>query len=246
YVDDVLEKSRHGGVVKCIVLRADGKSFALLIDDALETEQVLVKPLPMYLQNCPCYSNVTVLGSGKAVTILDAEGIMRFMGIEHIEKKSDEKTKIKNEDEKQVIIFKCSGTEFYAVETGDISRIEVVDPKIIQDIGKGKFINIAEKTVRIIRPEDFAPVKKRNYNEGKLYMLTFKKSENPLGLLVKKVLDKVEDVFTFDGGQLYSDFIYGTSVYNEKILIFLNLKAIAEEVETEKKSGKTVRKKAAV
>ncbi|MCL2664308.1 MAG: chemotaxis protein CheA, partial [Defluviitaleaceae bacterium] len=142
-VDDILERSRHNGVAKCLVLRADGKSFALLIDDALETEQVLVKSLPMYLQNCPCYSNVTVLGSGKAVTILDAEGIMRFMGIEHIEKETDEKVINTDNDEKQVIIFKCSGTEYYAVETGDISRIEVIDPDSIQEIGRGRFINIA-------------------------------------------------------------------------------------------------------
>ena len=231
-VEKILEQSRHNGVVKCLVLRADGKSFALLIDDAIETEQVLVKSLPMYLQNCPCYSNVTVLGSGQAVTILDAEGIMRFMGIEHIDKETDEKV-ISTENEKQVIIFRCSGTEFYAVETGDISRIEVVDPAGIQEIGRGRFVNIANETVRIIRPEDYAPVKKRTYTDDKLQILTFKKSSVPMGLLVRKVLDKVEAVFTLDNNQLQSDYILGTSIFKEKVLIFLKLDAIAEDVETD-------------
>jgi two-component system chemotaxis sensor kinase CheA len=247
--DEALEKSKRDGVIKCLVLRADGKSFALLIDDALETEQVLVKPLPLYLQNCPCYSNVTVLGSGKAVAILDAEGVMKFMGLESIENAAagtlspDSETGEKTEeDEKQVIIFKCSGTEYFAVETGDISRIEVVDPTDIQEIGKGRFINIAGETVRVIRPEDYAPVTKQSYADDKLYMITFKKSAFPVGLLVKKVLDKIEAVFTLDNGQIYSDFIYGTSVYNEKILVFLNLEAIADEVEKDKMSSKTAKK----
>jgi len=231
-VDKLLEQSRHNGVVKCLVLRADGKSFALLIDDALETEQVLVKSLPMYLQNCPCYSNVTVLGSGKAVTILDAEGIMRFMGIEHIEKDTDEKV-VSTDNEKQIIMFRCSGTEYYAVETGDISRIEAIDPGSIQEIGRGRFINIADETVRVIRPEDYAPVKKRTYNDDKLYILTIKKSSVPMGLLVRKVLDKVEAVFTLDNNQLQSDYIFGTSVFKEKVLVFLNLDAIAENVESD-------------
>ena len=244
--DEILEQSRRGGVIKCLVLRADGKTFSLLIDDALETEQVLVKPLPMYLQNCPCYSNVTVLGNGKAVTILDAEGVMRFMGIGNVEKEADDDDKILEKDEKQVIIFKCSGTEYFAVETGDISRIEVVDPRNIQEIGRGRFINIADETVRVIRPEDFTPVKKRTYTDEKLYMLTFKKSAFPVGLLVRKVLDKVEAVFTLDNDQLYSDFIFGTSVYNEKILVFLNLDAIADDVENDKISKRTVRKKATI
>ena len=240
-VDEALKKSRRDGVIKCLVLRADGKSFALLIDDAIETEQVLVKPLPAYLQNCPCYSNVTVLGSGKAVTILDAEGVMRFMGVESIENEAaetlspdfeaDEKP---DEAEKQIIIFNCSGPEYFAVETGDISRIEAVYPKDIQEIGEEHFINIAGETVRVIRPEDYTPVKKRSYTEDKLYMITFKKSAFPVGLLVKKVLDKIEAVFTLDSGRICSDFIHGTGAYNEKILIFLNLEAIADEVEKNK------------
>ena len=245
-VDEILEQSRRGGVVKCLVLRSDAKTFALLIDDALETEQVLVKPLPMYLQNCPCYSNVTVLGSGKAVTILDAEGVMRFMGIENIEKAADEEVKAPEKGEKQVIIFKCSGTEYFAVETGDISRIEVIDPTSIQEIGKGRFVNIADETVRVIRPEDYTPVKKRTYSDDKLYLLTFKKSAFPVGLLVRKVLDKIEAVFTLDKNQLYSDFIFGTSVYNEKILVFLNLEAIAGQVESDNVSKRLSRKKVPV
>jgi len=119
---------------------------------------------------------------------------------------------------------------------------EVVDPDDIQDIGKGRFINIADETVRVIRPEDFTPVKKRSYAEEKLYILTLKNSAFPIGFLVRKVLDKLEAVFTLDNTQLYSDFIFGTSVYNEKILIFLNLAAIAEGVETDKVSRRVVRK----
>jgi len=248
-VDDVLEKSKRDGIIKCLVLRADGKSFALLIDDALETEQILVKPLPSYLQNCPCFSSVTVLGSGKAVAILDVEGVMKFMGVESIENESAgmmspnfEAGEKPEAEEKQVIIFKCSGTEYFAVETGDVSRIEVIDPKDIQEIGKGRFINIADETLRVIRPEDYAPVKKRSYADDMLYMITFKKSAFPVGLLVKKVLDKIEAVFTLDNDQLYSDFIYGTSVYDEKILVFLNLEAIADEIEKDKVSNRTAKR----
>ena len=164
--------------------------------------------------------------------ILDAEGIIRLMGIEASEENHFDETSEKEEtDEKQVIIFKCSGLEYFALETCEISRIEVIDPGYIQEIGDGNFMNIAEQTVRVVRPEDFAPVKKRDYTEKKLYMLTLKKSASPIGLLVQKVLDKVEDKFKLDGNRIYSDFIFGTSVFNEKILIFLNPSAIIEEIE---------------
>ncbi|MCL2758722.1 MAG: chemotaxis protein CheA [Treponema sp.] len=241
--DTVLEHCKASSVTKFLILRADGKNFALLIDDALETEQILVKPLPIYLQNYPCYLCVTVLGNGKAITILDAAGIMRFMGIEDKENETnlqitaaDEKIEnIKNkENEKQVIIFKCSGAEYFAVETADILRIESIKNRDIQEINKGLYVNITGSTWRLLRPEDFAPVSKQDYTAEKLHVLTIKNGASPIGLLVRNVIDKAEEAFTLDDKQIYSDFIYGTGVYDEKVLIFLNPGKIAGHVESEK------------
>ncbi|MCL2809799.1 MAG: chemotaxis protein CheA [Treponema sp.] len=248
--DEILKQSRHDGIVKCLVLNAGVKSFALLIDDAVDTEQILVKHLPIYLQNCPCFSNVTVLGNGKAVTILNTEGIMNYMGLDDIQKEAMEKlsTSLRREEEekyidtKHVVIFNCSGPEYYAVEMKDITRIEVISSKDIQEIGSGHFVNIAENTVRIVRPEDYAPVVKQDYTQDKLYVLTLKSGDSLIGLLIKKVLDKVEDIFTLDNEQFYSDFILGTSVYNEKIVIFLNPSAIIQEVKNEKENKKIAKK----
>jgi len=247
---ELLEECHRRGVVKCLILKANERFLALLIDEAIETEQILVKPLPVFLQNCPYYSNVTVLGSGIAVTILDAEGIMRFMSVEDREREAAEKLPAAatagsdgedTQEEKQVIIFRCSGTECFAIETRDISRIEVIDPNDIQEIGKGRFINISGETVRIIRPEDYAPVKKRTYNDEKLYVLTLKNSASPTGLLVRKVLDKVEAVFNLDSNQILSNFVLGTCVSNEKVFIFLDPAAIINDVENEKQKKRIVK-----
>jgi len=246
-VDDILEQSNNSGVIKCLVLTSGGRCFALLIEDALETEQVLVKPLPVYLQGCMCYSNVTVLGSGQAVMILDAEGIMRYMGVENFEEEalrmlSDADTALheerEDENRKQIMLFNCSGNEYYAVDIEDISRIEVIDPADIQEVGKGFFINIAGETVRIVRPEDYSPVNKQDYTEDVLHVLNLKRSLSPVGLLIRKVIDKVDDVFVLDSGQVYSNFIQGTSAYDEKVLIFLNTAAIAEDIEIKKQNNR--------
>jgi two-component system chemotaxis sensor kinase CheA len=246
--DELLKQINDFGVVKCLVLKAGGRCFALMIDDALETEQVLVKPLPIYLHSCMCYSNVTVLGSGQAVMILDADGIMRFMDVSAIE---DEAIKTLSDgfetestddeavqDVRQVMLFTCSGSEYYAVDIEDISRIEDVNPENIQLIGRGSFINIADETIRIIRPEDYSPVRKYTYTDRHLYLIKLKRSKAPLGLLVRKVIDKVDDVFILDEEQIHNEFVTGTSAYNEKVLIFLDTDAIAEDVDKKKGSKK--------
>ncbi|MCL2487926.1 MAG: chemotaxis protein CheA [Oscillospiraceae bacterium] len=239
----LLERTRKQEVVKCLVLRAGDKSFALLIDDAIETEQTLVKPLPVYLQSCLCYSSVTVLGNGSAITILDAEGIIRLMGIEAPEQPAAETAGGKPdeegpEDRRQVILFNCSGSEYFALETNEIARIEAISAADIQEIGTARYINIAGETVQVIRPENYAPVKKRQYSGDKLYLLTLKKSAPMTGLLVGRVIDKIENAFRLDTDQLSSAYIHGTSVFNEKILIFLDAEAINADIETKRQKRK--------
>jgi len=251
--DTLLMNACVHDVIKCLIIRVQEKCYALLIDDALEIEQILVKPLPVYLQDCKCYSSVTVLGSGKAVAVLSAEGIAELMEIDNINKENDDESGVQTQEsedsskteEKQYVVFKCSGTENYAVETKDISRIEIIEKNDIQEIGTASFVNIAEETIRMIRPETYAPVRKRAYNAERLYLLTLKDSTSSIGLLVGKVLDKIEGVFTLDTEQIYSDYIHGTSVVDEKVLIFLNTSAIAEDVERmkeQKRVAKRVRK----
>ncbi|MCL2800661.1 MAG: chemotaxis protein CheA [Treponema sp.] len=243
--DKILEKYLAANVTKCLILRAEGRRFAVLIDNALDSEQVLVKPLPIYLKNCPCYSNVTVLGNGKAVTILNASEIMQFMGIENIEKDviqqyslETEKTK-KTGNKRHILIFMCSGKEYYSIDMIDILRIELIKAKDIQEINGESFINITGITWRIVRPENFVPVEKLDYTKEKLFLVILKNALS-VGFLVKNVIDKTEDEFSLDNKQIYSDFIYGTGVYNEKVLIFLNPYAITEHVENEKINRKNI------
>jgi len=168
------------------------------------------------------------------------------MGIEDIQRDTEnqlsltaEKT-IKTGNEKQNLIFMCSGKEYFSIDISDISRIEVIKAKDIQEINNESFINISGITWRIVRPENFAPVFKQNYTEEKLYVLTLKNCTSPIGLLVRNVLDKTDEEFILDDKQIYSDFIFGTAVYNEKILIFLKSSAITSHIENEKVNRKNI------
>ena len=212
---------------KCIIMKWDDRCFALLIDDAVKSEQMLVKPLPEYLNDCLCFSSVAVLGDGGAIAILSTQGIMRLMGITGAPVASlSEDNSVNSEDGKQYIVFKCSGAEYYALEAGEISRIESCDPAHIQKIGSANYLNIGEKTIRVIRPESLIPVRTRRYTEEKLYVLTLKNASSPIGLLAGKVIDKVEGIFDLSHDHFSGDCIFGTSTFGKKVLIVLNSSAI--------------------
>ena len=234
--EKTLKKINQSDVNKCLLLKTHDRIFALLIDEAVETEQILLKPLPEFFINCLCYSGLTVLGNGNAITVLNADGILRLMEIEGIPSgflfNGD---KNYDKDSKQIIVFKCSGSEYFALDTNEIARIDVIPAGHIQEVGSSQYTNVAGETIRIIRPENFAPVKKRRYTEQKLYIITLKNSSPPVGFLAGQLLDKIEDDFKLDKDQLISEFIYGTCAYNEKILIFLDPTAISKKLSINKR-----------
>lgn len=232
----LLGQIREKSVVKCLVLKSADRYFALLIDDASSTEETLVQPLPVYLRRCRCYASVMVLGSGHAITILDTEGIMRLLGIEGVPKESVEEKSEKAA--RPVIIFQCSGTEYFALDTGKIARIERIAPGQIQLVGNRQFVNLAGRTVQVVRPEEYVPVEKKNYKKDKLYLLVLHEKGFSAGFLAGRALNKVEEAFEMESGCLESDYIFGTGVYHEKILIFLDSDKIMKEVEASRQREK--------
>ncbi len=210
---------------KCLVMKTGARFFALLIDDAVQTEETLIKPLPVYLKDTCRYSGVTVLGSGNAIMVLDASGLMRSAGLDGVEMPPEE-AEIAADNLTKVIVFKCSGAEYYAVSEESVERIERIEPPWIQEIDGGEYANIAGRTVRIIRPEDFAPVQKRPYAKTWLYLLMIKSGGQAAGLLAAHVLDQIQSALPLDIGTVDGDYILGTSIYGEKILIHLDTKGI--------------------
>jgi two-component system chemotaxis sensor kinase CheA len=179
-------------VNKCLVLKTGDRNFALLIEDAIAAAQTLVTPLPLYLRGCRCYSGVTVLGSGEAITILDAEGIKRLTGVESSPRFVAPEIKPErtvNQESGRVLVFKGSGEELFALDAGDIGRIERIDAQGIRKIGEKRFVDIAGREVLALRPEDYAPVQGGEYTAAKLYLVTLGVQSVSAGFLARKVLD---------------------------------------------------------
>jgi two-component system chemotaxis sensor kinase CheA len=60
-----------------VVLEADGRRIALLVDSLLGQEQVVIKTLEANYRKVPCVAGATILGEGRVVLILDAAALVR-------------------------------------------------------------------------------------------------------------------------------------------------------------------------
>jgi len=76
-----LEGSDSSGAVFLLVLQAEGRQFGLVVDEILDTEEIVVKPLGRELKGLAVYAGATIMGDGRVALILDVMGIARRVGL---------------------------------------------------------------------------------------------------------------------------------------------------------------------
>ena len=75
HLDHELEISepdrRERDTVLIVVLQAEGQQFGMVVDNVLDTQEIVVKPLSAQLEHIPVYAGATILGDGSVALILD-------------------------------------------------------------------------------------------------------------------------------------------------------------------------------
>lgn len=64
-----------------VVVHAEKRQFALKVDRILDSQEIVVKPLPTLLKGIPSYSGTTLLGDGTIALIVDPVGVARLAGL---------------------------------------------------------------------------------------------------------------------------------------------------------------------
>ncbi|HEY9061066.1 MAG TPA: chemotaxis protein CheW [Pseudobacteroides sp.] len=215
-------------VTRVLVLQVGHRSFGLVVDSIYSSEETLVKQLPIYFKNCDCYSGVTIMGDGKTAMILDVEGLIRISNLQFIEDIEEKDTGKKNENDnhtevQNILLFKCSGNEIFAIDLSMVSRVEEVRSQDIDRIGSNEYIKFRGDSMRVIRPEDFLPVSKDIINSDVKHVLIPKFTTNPIGIIVEKIIDNVNARIVLNTENIKVNGLLGSTIYDDKIILILNL-----------------------
>ena len=230
---EVKESEKQRDVSKILVIKIGSRRFGLLVDDIHGSEEILVKPIPLFVKNLKSYSGVTILGDGKVAMILDPDGIMNKANLSNFDENAQDEgiTKEFKEFEKQnMLVFKCSGQELLALDIAMVKRIEEMHTDDIEEISGKEFFKYLGKSIRIIRPENVIPNFKQKKVEGKAYIIIPRMTAQPIGILISGVVDTVNMHVDFVNTDKPPEGILGTIIVHEKLVSVLNVFYIFESV----------------
>ncbi|XBQ16494.1 MAG: chemotaxis protein CheA [Oceanicaulis sp.] len=183
-----------------IVLEAAGRRMGLVVDDVLDTEEIVVKPLSGPLRGISVFSGATILGDGSVIMILDPNGLAQETAMEAEEsaEAADEEASdiAKAHGKQRLLLVRAGGAEPKAVPVSLITRLEDFEASSIERVDGRHVVQYRGRLLPLAHAggqDDFV-------SEGRQPVLVFSEDGKSAGVAVDEILDVVEEALDLEMG----------------------------------------------
>ncbi len=214
-----------------VVVNQGGFHYGLIVDDFLDSEEIVVKPLGKHLQDCKCYAGATIQGDGSVALILDVVGISDHMNLGALQDANsnvDEVVDDSLEEDHSLLLVKNHKDEQFAVPLSLIERIEKIKNEDIVEAGGRSSIQYRGGSLALFSIEEVAQVKPRS-TDGDIYVLVFEVAKREVGVLVSDVVDVLDYKGEIDESTFSQKCIFGSGIMNNVTTLLLDLQGIIQE-----------------
>ena len=221
-----------------VVLRAGPNRYGIIVEKLMDSEEIVVKPLPDHLKKCPAYAGVTIMGDGRIAMILDATGMsaagrLRF-GTDLEEAESIQSHAYNREimkEKQSLLLFRNATSEHFAISLSMIKRIEKIDQSAIEKVDNKEFLKYESSSLRLLRLHDFLPVKAPEQRSEKCFVIVPRLVRHPMGIIVSAVEDVLETSAPLDAETITGTGILGSLIVGGAMLICVDVYDLFEAAE---------------
>jgi len=214
--------------VMVIVLKSGQYLYGLVVDQVLDNEEIVVKPLPEYLKSTQCYTGATIMGDGKVAMILDPGGIAQKADLRFSDLEDDSINKNQNDlqnDLHEILLFDTGTQERFGLDLDSIVRIETAESKEVELVGNREFLKRDQVTFPLIHIHDFLPVNKPENKSDTFYVL-IPRNRRKIGVAVNQVFDVVHSEYKLQTNEIHGSGILGSMIINDRLTIILDMPAL--------------------
>ena len=218
-------------VLDIAVVRVGQKRFGLVIDKALETEEIVVKPLHPGQSDIKIFMGSTIMGDGSVSLILDIDGIAKhaLSEVRYLEKEHQtDEMLINSESMQKVLSFAAGSRDKFALALSFIRRIYTINASDIKDLGGKEFVMIGEKSVNIARLGKVFGYKEKHYQD-EVYLIMPRFGSYNCGIVASEIFGLLDTVIDFEGSMIKKDGILGTSLIGDDLTIFPDIYYVCEK-----------------
>jgi two-component system, chemotaxis family, sensor kinase CheA len=184
--------------VNIAVLQAGSRRFGLVVDEILDTEEIVVKPLGKQLKGISAYAGATIMGDGSVALILDVAGVGRQAGIfaESREPASaDEKTASAERENdlggRQSLLLAEAGGRI-AIPLRAVARLEEFGATVIERAGSQEVMQYRGQIIPLIRLSGIGGLGPGGEQaQAAIQVVIYSEGKKTVGLIVDRIVDIV-------------------------------------------------------
>ncbi len=213
---------------KLVILRADGKVFAIEVDEILENDEIVVKDIDKSLKDLKVYAGATFLGDGKVALVLRPEGILEQQGI-HLEahKRPDTQPDIHDEAEttaalNEYLVLEEFDGQVAAIPLTEVYRLETCFKQDIEFVHSQPVIRYMNRSMPLY--SYFNDLDYKSLPES-FQIIVHSFQSTPIGFVIREVLD-IQAPETELNETLKSNHIRGSVNIRGKITQVINTRSI--------------------
>jgi len=181
--------------INIAILQSSGTRFGLVVDEVLNMQEVVVKPLGPLLSEVHDFGGATILGDGRVSLILDIDGIATQSGVvARTQNKALNKMEPEEsirEEEVSMLLFELIGLDKIAIHLEHVERLEVIKPQMIQKNGTRDVVKYGNEIMELLYLEKYiAGAQPKAYsNTENISVIVHYFNNLPVGLVVAQVHD---------------------------------------------------------
>ncbi|RJX25081.1 MAG: hybrid sensor histidine kinase/response regulator [Desulfurivibrio sp.] len=219
-----------------LVLASGDFHYGLIVDQLLDSEEIVVKPLGSHLRNCKCYAGATIQGDGKVALILDVVGISTKMKLNMVADKvktqmqqtKDVKTGL--EDSQSLLIVRNAPDEQMAIPLGLVSRIERIKTAEIKVTAGRRNIKYRGGSLALFGVDEVASVGMRDPDAQSCYVVVFPMAGREVGIMVSQIVDILDAKLRIDDVTHRQPGILGSMLIFDEITLLVDLYGVVAGV----------------
>jgi two-component system chemotaxis sensor kinase CheA len=217
--------------INIAVVSAGTFRYGLIVDQLMDSEEIVVKPLGKHLKNCNGYAGATIMGDGKVALILDVASIAEMS---HLSAASTSNKRIAEESEKMehstdklkdhasLLLFRNAEDEQLAVPLNLVQRIERIKASDIELVGGQRVVQYRGGSLPLHELGEVANVQPLPENE-QVEVIVFQLTGREVGLMVNPPVDAVDVVLNIDAETLKQPGIMGSLIINKMTTLMVDV-----------------------
>ena len=173
-----------------VVLQADEQTFGLVVDEVVDSEEIVVKPLSSQLKALATYAGATIMGDGRVALILDVLGLAERAHVLSEEAKgrvAAEADRAPTDARESLLLARAGRHDRVALPLAAVSRLEEIAADRVERAGSEELVQYRGALMPLVR------LLGADAASDPLQVVVCERGGAAVGLVVDEVVDIVED-----------------------------------------------------